>query len=297
MSTPLPGSPESITADPQSITRTGEPTSLWIRLIRIASVLTAIVAGTWVLIGERTWRDLRDMRNAELSAEDSAPIGYVGLYYRKHYAAHAPRFVFEENGKKLLFASLGDEPNDPTRFYDVGSANFDLTKLSGGVGSDSVPGVDYPLFESRNGIIGKNFRPKHEMFAVVTKVGPRAYPRHVLQKVDVVNDSAGDDHFVLIFDHRKSVPVGYSREIEGEVVTFGTTGYGYGTRVLAYDRATRSLWESDDEKMTCVNGFHAGKVLPRTLTLTATTWGDWLYRNPESVVLIGSDRSLPIPDK
>ena len=34
----------------------------------------------------------------------------------------------------------------------------------------------------------------------------------------------------------------YGREIDGELTTFGTTGYTYKNTFLLYDRATESMW-------------------------------------------------------
>lgn len=269
----------------------------WGVVARRVAIVFTLVAGCWVLIGERTWRDLKEMREAEQGADDSAPIGYVGLYFRKNYGARAPRFIFQEEEKTLLFASHSDVPGQPPIFYDVTHADLEIAKLAGGVGRDSIAGVDYPILESRMGEIGRKFRSQHGMFTLVLKSGPRAYPCRILEKVDVVNDSDGDDPFVLLYDHQTGISLYYDRRIEGQTVTFGTTGYGLGPVSMVYDRASKSLWIPRAAGLTCVNGRYQGTVLAPVQTLERTTWGSWTSRYPNSQVLVGNDRTLPIPNE
>ncbi len=280
---------------------TSTPTKLelpgWGTLAKSLTVLVILSVGCWILIGERTWQDISGLQAAEREAEDSAPIGYIGLYFRKHYAARPSKFIFEESGKKLLFASLAEEPDEPPSFYDVSEAGFDTSKLSGGAGRDSVAGVDYPILETRRGRVGRNFGPRHDMYTTVLSEGPRAYPCRILEKVHVVNDRNGIDPFVLVFQHASGLTLCYDSRVDGEAVTFGTTGYGIEGAVMLYDRATQSLWLPKATGLTCVNGQHLGKVLPRSHSLEKTTWGNWTSRFPESEVLVGNDRSLPIPAK
>ena len=269
----------------------------WASIAKSVAVLATLIGGSWILIGERTWRDIRELRAAELAAEESAPIGYVGLYFRKNYAARPSKFLFEESGKTLLFAALGEDPGDLPSFYDVTNAALDLTKLWGGVGRDSIAGVDYPIHQTRFGDIGQNFRRNHEMFTFRFDEGPRAYPRWILERINVINDSDNSDPFVLVYDHAKKTPLCYSRILNGEAVTFGTTGYNVGGSALLYDRVSHSLWLPTNQGLTSVNGRHNGKILPQSRSLTSSTWGDWTRRYPKSLVLVGSDRSLPIPTK
>ena len=135
------------------------------------------------------------------------------------------------------------------------------------------------------------------MFTVVLKNGPRAYPCRILEKIDVVNDSDGDDPFVLLYHHELGIPASYERRIDGQTVTFGTTGYGLGAVSMLYDRASKSLWIPRPQGLTCVNGRYQGKVLAPLYQLQRTTWGSWTSQYPNSQVLVGNDRSLPIPSE
>ena len=69
-------------------------------------------------------------------------------------------------------------------------------------------------------------------------------------------------------------------------------------RPLLYDRKTKSLWLPEDRALVCVNGPLKGTELPTALQPEQVTWGDWVARYPQTLVLVGSDRDndlKPIP--
>jgi Protein of unknown function (DUF3179) len=92
---------------------------------------------------------------------------------------------------------------------------------------------------------------------------------------------------------------------QGRPVTFGTTGYALGDsddpklgRPVLYDRRTKGLWLPEDRALVCVNGPLKGTELATALQLEQMTWGDWVARHPQTLVLVGSDRDndrKPIP--
>ena len=73
----------------------------------------------------------------------------------------------------------------------------------------------------------------------------------------------------------------YGRDVDGEVTTFGTTGYTYKSTFLLYDRATESLWYPlGDDMITAVSGPRRGDRLPYIKESDVTTLGEWRALHP-----------------
>lgn len=275
----------------------------WRRIFGRALALLILVTAAALIgrFGLRFWNDFQEYREAQRDSEDNAPIGYVGLALRRSYHARPAQFLREEDGKTLLFAAR-DEATGKDEHYDVTEADLKLDALSGGFGRDSTPGVDYPIFETASSERGLRLRQRQEFYAAVVEEGPTGYPADLLKKIEVVNDANGSKPFVIAFDRAANRAVAYARTLDGRTLTFGTTGYALGNspdpatgNPVLYDRATGSLWLPGEQALTCVNGPLMGKALPVALPLEPTTWGEWSSRHPNTRVLMGSDRSKPIP--
>ncbi len=265
-------------------------------------VFAGVVAGLLWMGGQRAWREYQDDQQQQRESEDSMPIGYVGLNYRKSYHYRPAQFLHEQEGRKRLWAAVGEE-NQPV-FYDVTDATFRPESLSGGYGRDSIPGVDHPLLEPRDSERGGRLRGRQVLYGLALGDGPRAYPVDLLKKIEVVNDRDGTDPFVVVFDRGRDVAQAFGRRIQGREVTFGTTGYtlptspdGSSGKPLLYDRGTKSLWLPEDQALVCVSGASKGTSLPPWRPLEKTTWSEWVARHPKTLVLFGNDRSQPIPSE
>jgi hypothetical protein len=82
----------------------------------------------------------------------------------------------------------------------------------------------------------------------------------------------------------------YGREIDGEVTTFGTTGYTYKRTFLLYDRKTESIWYPyQPNEMNALSGRIAGSVLPFIAEPNQTTLARWRSKHADSLVLVGSE--------
>jgi len=68
------------------------------------------------------------------------------------------------------------------------------------------------------------------------------------------------------------------------VQRIGTSGFLYQSNKLMYDSGTRTLWHSLTGEPVIGELAFSGLRFER-LTLTLTTWGDWLDKNPDTTVL------------
>jgi hypothetical protein len=74
----------------------------------------------------------------------------------------------------------------------------------------------------------------------------------------------------------------YSRNVGGQVYTFGVSGRLYKSNVLIYDHQTESLWSQLMQK--AVSGDLAGKKLS-ALPSSRMKWAAWRKKHPQTVVL------------
>jgi hypothetical protein len=294
---PNPMSHFSVTTAPESPRR---PSTL--RRIVTYALGAALSVGILWWVGRGTWSAYQEYRLASREAEEGVPVGYVGVSLRRTYNDKPPRFFDTTGSRKRLWAAKGVDGQP--EFYDVTDAAFAVDNVSGGYGRDSIPGIDYPLFERLDSPRARRFRDQHEIWGLTLPDVARAYPRDLLRKIEVVNDEGGVP-FAIVFDRQHDVARFYDRRVDGRPVTFGTTGYALGDsddpqsgRPLLYDRRTKSLWLPEEKALVCVNGPLKGTRLPAALRPEPTTWGAWVAGHPQTVVLVGSDRDddrKPIP--
>lgn len=76
----------------------------------------------------------------------------------------------------------------------------------------------------------------------------------------------------------------YDSELNGQDVTFGTSGFLYQNNKLMYDRTTRSLWHSLTGEPVVGELAKSGIEL-KQYPVTVTTWLDWLEQHPETTVV------------
>ena len=76
--------------------------------------------------------------------------------------------------------------------------------------------------------------------------------------------------------------IGWNREVNGEVTSFGVSGLLYNTNLIPYDRKTDSNWSQ--MLLQSVNGPQMGTDI-ETHPLLETTWATWKERFPDSQVM------------
>ena len=82
----------------------------------------------------------------------------------------------------------------------------------------------------------------------------------------------------------------YGREIDGEVTTFGTTGYTYKRTFVLYDRKPESVWYPHKPgEMNAVSGPAAGNALPYLAEPDKMPLADWRKKHADSLVLVESE--------
>ena len=297
MSVPRPNSDNPSQADVGSSPRAvATPRDRRFRVLVSVGMVGLTLVILWLGIGRNLASQYQSYWEARQAAEDNAPIGYLGLNPRRSYNDRAVVFLSENEGRTTLFAAKrgGGEPDE---VYDVTEASIDLATLEGGFGRDSIPGIDYPIIETAEGERGGRLRTRQDVFALGLGPVSRVYPRDLLEKIEMVNDRVGDAPLLIVYDRGRTTAFAFSRAVDGSVVSFGSTGYSRFKQPVLYDRKTRSLWVIENAELLCVAGSLKGRSLKPGPTLVTTTWGAWSGKNPNTTIVVGNDRSLPIPSE
>ena len=77
----------------------------------------------------------------------------------------------------------------------------------------------------------------------------------------------------------------YSRQVNGEVLEFGTSGLLYRSNKLMYDRGTNSLWHQFTGEPVVGPLADSGIHLELLLPVVVTSWAEWVSAHPGTTVL------------
>lgn len=110
----------------------------------------------------------------------------------------------------------------------------------------------------------------------------RAYPTHLLEFHQVVNDTLADVPIAVTYDPLAGVPRAWRRKVDGKLLEFGVSGLIHNSNFILYDRQTESLWLQFDGR--AIAGPLLGKRL-EPLVVRQEILDLWLARHADSVVL------------
>ncbi len=160
-----------------------------------------------------------------------------------------------------------------------------------GAGFDAIRAIDDPVI--KDFVIRAThpddpflLEPDDRVIIVSLDGETRLYPHRVLDWHEIVND--------VLRDHRISLsycPLTATARVwdlgttAAEADRFGVSGLVYNSNILAFDRATESLWTQLDGR--CVYGDRAGELMTEVPYLE-TTWGTWTQFQLEPSFLVGS---------
>ncbi len=190
----------------------------------------------------------------------------------------------------LIFALTGCINNDPTLVQPTigqqgnGSNDDWLIPVNevfdGGPGKDGIPSIDNPIFTS----VADNSFIADTALVLLARSGSdvKIYPHQILDWHEIVNDFLGEEALALTYCPLTGSGIGWDRNIESELTTFGVSGSLYNTNLLPYDRESNSTWSQ--LRMDCVNGERIGTKI-RTLPLVETKWITAKTLYPEALVL------------
>jgi len=152
----------------------------------------------------------------------------------------------------------------------------------GGVGPDGIPPLDDPAVLPAGA--ATYLDPDDPVFGVALGGAARAYPLRILDWHEMANDVVGGVPVTLAYCTLCGAGVLYRAALDGERVTFSTSGLLYRSNKLMVDRGTRTLWNQLTGRP--VLGTLAGdEVELEVLPVVLTTWREWRARHPATTAL------------
>ena len=114
--------------------------------------------------------------------------------------------------------------------------------LSGGPSKDGIPAVDRPVFEPVSAAdewLGED----EPVFVVEADGQTHVYPVQILTYHEIVNDVIGNTPLSITYCPLCNSGLTFSREFNGEVLDFGTTGRLRYSNLIMYDRQSETWWQ------------------------------------------------------
>lgn len=283
---------------PESAAVTPPPSaSLADREVSRPVLLAAIVPllGFVVWQGPNLWQEWRELQADKAATRASTLIGYIGISPMAQYAQPPKNWMHEEGDDLLLWSGWNGAAGHS--WFKAGRGDFDRKSLRGPTGRDVHRAIDRPIVEINGGVRWERLQDETHVVGLHLGNSYTIYPVTLLENVLIVNDRVGRDAAVIIYtpfvDAARAVNA-YSSVVGSTRLTFGTSGYYSQQRPLLYDRATESLWRSDDAALTALSGFYKGTVLPRIASLPLQPWSSGRSRHPQTRLIVGADRSVKL---
>lgn len=213
----------------------------------------------------------------------------TGESYRSYHdwVEYVGRSEIEPKERYIEWKALMFRRSDPRYdevFYAGAPTKIRLEEVvSGGVPLDGIPSLDDPpVMPGRE---ARYLERDERVFGVVVGGEARAYPHRFLSWHEMLNDVVGGEPVTLSYCTLCGSGILYSaRTAEGERRLLGTSGLLYRSNKLMFDHETYSLWSNITGE--AVVGRQAGaNARLEVLPVTVTTWGEWLERHPETLVL------------
>ena len=98
----------------------------------------------------------------------------------------------EQNGRTLLWAK-GDPASEESQWFDVTNAPIDPAEFQYGIGKDTIPAIDEPVFVSVGDprLETQNITDEARVIGYAVGDDARAYPIRIMNRHELVNDTVG----------------------------------------------------------------------------------------------------------
>ncbi len=153
--------------------------------------------------------------------------------------------------------------------------------LSGGPPKDGIPSIDHPEFSDIQSADAW-LKPVEPVIQVVINQEAKAYPLQILIWHEIVNDSVGGVPVIVTFCPLCNTAIVFEREVDGQILDFGTTGRLRFSNLIMYDRQTETWWQQAEGKG--IVGTLTGKQLT-FMPAAIVSWDEFKNANPAGLVL------------
>lgn len=113
--------------------------------------------------------------------------------------------------------------------------------IEGGPGKDGIPSIDQPEFNSIAD--AEDWLDQREpVVAYISDEEARAYPLQILIYHEIVNDTVNGSDIAITYCPLCNAAMVFSRQLQNDVLEFGTSGKVHTSNLVMYDRSSESWW-------------------------------------------------------
>lgn len=172
--------------------------------------------------------------------------------------------------------------NDANWRTDFSRHTVPLSEIrSGGPPGDGIPPIDTPKFVPLTA--ANAWLHDREPVVVVQRHGvAKAYPLQILIWHEIVNDTIGDEPTAVTFCPLCNSALAFQRNLDGQILDFGTTGRLRHSDLVMWDRQTESWWQQLTGE--AIIGTLAGKQLA-AVPASMVSYAAFKQTFPDGVVL------------
>lgn len=163
----------------------------------------------------------------------------------------------------------------------------------GGVRVNGIPPLVYPLHVGVEAPAAAYLDDDDVVFGLAINDEAHAYPQRILAWHEMALDRVGGVELTVVYCTLCGTVIPYESVVDGEHITFGTSGFLYRSNKLMFDQATNSLWNTFEGVPVVGPRVGSGLRLTHRAVVT-TTWQEWRRKHPETTVLTlatGFDRN------
>ena len=203
--------------------------------------------------------------------------GYAGYKHRL--------FELIEPGWAPLFAD--PEADIDWRLVSWGGVRIDDRELGDpeGCPRSCIPALDDPAVTDADG--GSWYSDHSTVFAVVIGGEARAYPRHIMEIHEMVNDTVGGRRIAMPYCTLCGSAQAYFTDEVPDGVTvpvLRTSGLLARSNKVMYDLVTKSVFDTFTGEAVSGPLREQGVVLDQA-TVVTTTWGEWKTAHPDTTII------------
>ncbi len=138
-----------------------------------------------------------------------------------------------------------------------------------------------PIFESVASA-DQWLAPQEPVIHVSVNGEAKAYPLRILTRHEIVNDVVGGEGVAVTFCPLCNTAIAFSREVEGQTLAFGVSGFLRNSDLIMWDDVTESWWQqiTGEAIMGDLTGTRL-EMLPSSII----SWEDYRVASPEGSVL------------
>jgi len=153
----------------------------------------------------------------------------------------------------------------------------------GGVAVDGIPALDNPAMIPANQ--ASYLELDDPVFGISINGDNRAYPLRILDWHEMANDVVGGIPVSLAYCTLCGAGIAYQGESDnGQIFTFGSSGFLYRSNKLMYDRQTRTLWNQFTGEPV-LGELVGSSIKLKLLPVVVTSWEAWKNQHPDTAVL------------